>query len=523
MDRKMVEEQRWPLIEAALLLSRLLGVFCALWGVAILAGYLTGYAFWYRPVAEGPATNPLTALSVLLLGLGFGLGGRQGTGQWLARCCALVVVAITVLRLAEFIAGVELTAWISPFQQTVLAERRMGLGNSMGVNSAAMLAVIAGSLALPTFRMWSATQVTAFIASSIPAVSLAGYGYGLVNFYGQMSLVTAIAGFLLSLASLGAVADSGALRAMLSPYVGGRIARLQWLLSMVIVLTIGWAMVKSFGGVSSEVRSVITIFSVVMCWLMTVMASVFANYQETVDVARRETDAELAAAAQIDALTGLPNRRRFFEMGAKEIERIARYGGSLWVLMIDIDHFKKVNDTGGHGLGDRVLTEVAMTVARSVRKVDVVGRVGGEEFAVLLTNTTRAGCRGVAENIRTRVAALSVPDWTPEHGPTTISVGCAQVGADDRLDESLHRADTALYLAKNNGRNQIVFHEEAPTARSATVVPHGAGNADAYAIDAVPPPGSRRDDLAPDQPTLKLASRRPAGSQDAEARDSTPR
>ena len=185
------------------------------------------------------------------------------------------------------------------------------------------------------------------------------------------------------------------------------------------------------------------------------MVSMSSIFSEKVDFERRLNEAKLATAALSDSLTGLPNRRKFLEFGQHEVERVKRTGNDLWILMIDLDHFKKVNDTAGHDIGDRVLIAVGSLLSQSIRKVDLAGRLGGEEFAVLLADTNQEGCERVSENIRQNIALLQISGWTEFYGPITASIGCAKLSATDTLEKALRAADEALYQAKNNGRNQV--------------------------------------------------------------------
>jgi diguanylate cyclase (GGDEF)-like protein len=252
-------------------------------------------------------------------------------------------------------------------------------------------------------------------------------------------------------------ADHGGLRAILSPYIGGKIARTQVLAGYLIPTGLGYMLVKSFVSVSEKSPSLFGIFVVIICWFIILMVSISAIFYDKSDFARRQGEAKLSAAALTDTLTGLPNRRMFFEWGQREIERIKRVGGDLWVLMIDLDRFKKINDIAGHFVGDRMLVAVAELLFQSVRKVDMIGRLGGDEFAVILTDTNQGGAERVAESLRQYVESLKVPGWTDIHGPVTISIGCAKLSGTDTLEKALQAADEALYQAKNNGRNQALF------------------------------------------------------------------
>lgn len=152
-----------------------------------------------------------------------------------------------------------------------------------------------------------------------------------------------------------------------------------------------------------------------------------------------------------DELTGLANRRRLTQLLDEEVRRSARTGHMFAVLMIDLDHFKLVNDRFGHQTGDGVLKQCATALRQSVRTTDLVGRYGGEEFCVVLPETSAAGAHRVAEKLREAVGVL--PDPVP-----TISVGLALWEPRSSVDDLLRRADQALYKAKEAGRNRTVVY-----------------------------------------------------------------
>lgn len=168
----------------------------------------------------------------------------------------------------------------------------------------------------------------------------------------------------------------------------------------------------------------------------------------------------LEQLATTDALTGLANRRRLFEQLDQEILRSRRYDKPLSVLAIDIDHFKRINDTWGHSIGDRVLQDAAATLAAASRDTDLVARTGGEEFVLLLPETTLEGAMTVAESLRRRVESTGtkLPD-----GPlltSTISLGVATLRPGESAEEIINRADAALYAAKRLGRNRVEAADE---------------------------------------------------------------
>lgn len=176
------------------------------------------------------------------------------------------------------------------------------------------------------------------------------------------------------------------------------------------------------------------------------------------DISRRKhLEEELTRLATEDALTRVNNRRHFFEHAAREIARGERFHEPQALLMIDIDHFKQVNDRYGHDIGDEVLKTMAHCCKNTLRAVDVFARLGGEEFGALLINTELKKARMIAERIRENVELLVVQT---EKGPVsfTVSIGLsAFFGGHKPLAERLKQADLALYSAKKAGRNRVEF------------------------------------------------------------------
>lgn len=170
----------------------------------------------------------------------------------------------------------------------------------------------------------------------------------------------------------------------------------------------------------------------------------------------REVNARLREWAIRDGLTGLYNHRHFQELLRTEMARARRYGQPLACLMLDIDHFKQVNDTYGHPLGDEVLKRLAATLTDVAREVDIIARYGGEEFVVIAPNTDREGARRLAERIRAAVGDRAV-EFEGEPVCTTVSIGVATHHDPGVADERglVKRADAALYHAKRNGRDQV--------------------------------------------------------------------
>jgi len=165
----------------------------------------------------------------------------------------------------------------------------------------------------------------------------------------------------------------------------------------------------------------------------------------------RKLNRELKRLAQTDQLTGLKNRAKLDEQLPAELERAQRYNRPLSLLMFDIDRFKNINDELGHLMGDKVLVGIGRTARQHIRSTDMLGRWGGEEFLVLCPETELPEALVLAERIRNGIEAASFPSGL-QH---TVSVGVTQAAPSDSVDTLLHRADNALYAAKNQGRNLV--------------------------------------------------------------------
>lgn len=159
-----------------------------------------------------------------------------------------------------------------------------------------------------------------------------------------------------------------------------------------------------------------------------------------------------------DPLTGLFNRRHLFHEAEREVERAQRYQHPLAVFMIDIDHFKQINDTHGHEAGDRILTALADVMRASLRNTDLLARFGGEEFAVLLPEIPEEQAHAAARRLRADVKSMQIP-WRDTVLQITISIGVSGMapGQSISFEGLLRQADNALYQAKQSGRNRVII------------------------------------------------------------------
>lgn len=173
--------------------------------------------------------------------------------------------------------------------------------------------------------------------------------------------------------------------------------------------------------------------------------------------ARKRMEEELLLLATTDSLTGASNRRHFIDRATSELTRVKRYGSGIAVLMLDIDHFKEVNDTYGHSVGDEALKRLVGCCHQELRETDIFGRYGGEEFAVVLVDTDKENALLVCRRLLKAIVRLKIRAGSSTV-KITVSLGMTMHQADDNsIDALLKRADDALYQAKNQGRNQIVM------------------------------------------------------------------
>jgi diguanylate cyclase (GGDEF)-like protein len=170
------------------------------------------------------------------------------------------------------------------------------------------------------------------------------------------------------------------------------------------------------------------------------------------DITRIEQEKELyMIMSNQDHLTGIFNRKKFYDELHKEIDRVTRYNQKLSIIMFDVDHFKSVNDTYGHQVGDIVLQDISEIVHKAIRKTDVFARYGGEEFTLLMPGTSQQGAYDIAERLRFEIEEHSFPSA----GKITCSFGVAEIDEHDNSDTFVKKADVALYKAKDKGRNRV--------------------------------------------------------------------
>ena len=447
---------RFPQIIRALSLVRPLGLAGALFSLLVLAGYLLGIDVFFRLMHGGPATHPLSAVALLALGLGaFSWHPRQDNQA--VMLAGAFVTALMSLRLLELASGATLLDWLTPFGNQLAEQAAAGHPISTGMNTALMCLCFALALIAIGCKRYALTQQLAFVGLGFPLISFTGYAYGIDRFYGQMAMTTALGGSMVGVAILFSGAHRSFLRSILSPWIGGKVARVQIILGYVVPFLIGYCLALT---IANNPLQQFGLFCVLISAFISILVAFTAVIQESIDRSRRSAERRLLLVATLDSLTGLPNRRHFYDQAQWLLERVRRTGESLSALIFDIDFFKQVNDTYGHPTGDAVLQRLAVEARSILRRQDFLTRYGGEEFFILLPGTQLAGAIQLGEKLSAHIAATNFPGADQ----VTISLGCAEYLADESLHDLVDRVDVALYQAKRSGRNRVVAVSDAPPA-----------------------------------------------------------
>ncbi|RJX30225.1 MAG: diguanylate cyclase [Oxalobacter sp.] len=209
------------------------------------------------------------------------------------------------------------------------------------------------------------------------------------------------------------------------------------------LLTAGWVHKLAF--VEGVVSSVALAFFLIMMTSQ-ILREELESHQEKLEI-----------LASTDVLSGTGNRRHFLETAEREIDRAHRYSRPLSLIMLDVDHFKKINDSHGHQYGDAVISTLGQMLVEKVRGHDIVCRIGGEEFAILMPETKLADAALIAERLRESLASTPMRFENNQEIPCTASFGVTELSSEDKsIYDLMPRADKGLYDAKHQGRNRIV-------------------------------------------------------------------
>jgi diguanylate cyclase (GGDEF)-like protein len=313
---------------------------------------------------------------------------------------------------------------------------------------------------------WRPAEVLALPAVLVACVSIIGYAYGIPAFYGpasatKMALNTAVCFLSLGIALALARPHGRILRLAMTDDPGGVMMRRLGPLAVGMPLLLGWMRLAAgdAGVFTDRVGTWWLTAATIACFVALIWR--VASRLSAADRDRRALQRQLVRLANHDGLTDLFNRHRFDQELVREVAVMRRYGRRASVLIVDLDRMKAVNDELGHRAGDAILRAVADVLRREVRAGDVAARMGGDEFAVLLPETSATAASLLADRIAREVRACRIPS---EDGRgeawTTVSIGIAPLDADALPERALARADDAMYAAKRAGGDRFAVAAE---------------------------------------------------------------
>ncbi|PYC48408.1 hypothetical protein DI396_05350 [Litorivita pollutaquae] len=429
--------------------------FLAAIAIVVALTVLSGYWFQsqiHRPVPDYPGTHPLTAFMLLLLGFCVLTHRLLKPVTRLRKVALVTVIGLSAARLLEIAFG-SVTRPVSRVFETVV-----GAGASVdwvetGDNTAMSTGLLAISLLLYA-RAPRLAMVASMAAIFIALLGMAGYVFNIGVLFGAMSPVTLVAIVPLTLGTATIFAHRRIYRMVLSDTPVGLIARTQILMSSLLLLGIAadhWSG-DHFSATLQNVLFALTL------WLIGVMNIITSRVYDRIDRRRRKVERDLVRIALIDPLTGAANRH-----GLDSYFNSLHRQRDLGVVLIDLDHFKSVNDRYGHKAGDRILGEVSNALRKRLRDRDVLARWGGEEFLALLHDVDEKDLEIVAQDLRRIIDDLADP--AGEVDRFTASFGVTLMDrSEESLDSAITRADRALYWSKDMGRNRVTYWRDLPNA-----------------------------------------------------------
>lgn len=447
------------------------GITSILVGVLVLIGWKYNVSVLQSVLPELARMQANSAVAFILLGASLLLSTVQRKGRvlpTLGRLTALAAGLIAAATLAEYAFehdfGIDQLLFKDLPRDAI---DRLPPGR-MSPATAISILLLATSLELLSSASVLARRVVQFIVLAslvIATLSLVGYAYGFeelykVSLYSSMPVHTAATCFLLCIGLLYTRADFGIMAPIRSANMGGLLARQMLPAVLGIPLLLGWMRLvqgQQLGEHGFEIG--ITIHTVTTIIVFAVLVWLTARSMNEIDSQReeaRKAEHEMRILSEVDPLTGVLNRRSLSDRMEREWSRSVRHNRPLAALMLDIDFFKKINDTHGHVAGDAILRSVAVILLEQCRPSDLVCRYGGDEFCIIIPDATEAGTATLAERLR-EAFAERLMHVSGQSFVITGSFGVAERSAGTPDGSSLiEQADQALLAAKSAGRDCVV-------------------------------------------------------------------
>jgi diguanylate cyclase (GGDEF)-like protein len=429
-------------VRAALGLASLFALCCFLIAVVALVAYRLDLVDIIQPLTDGPALHPVTALSVILLATCVVLTIPRAR-PFIDGVCAVVLLG----ALARLAFPNEASLWLQQHNTNPAEPEAV-----VSTGTALCLLLLAVSLLLRQYGNAVISQMMSVLAYSAPALTLVGLVLGLQVPYARMSLTTVLMLIPLCVATALSTVFHGFLRTLLGPTRISALTRRHLALIMMAPYLLGLSIIN-ISPDAAEISFLILIVtsSQTVGLVVAFLAMSFGNLERRSNILQRRAETR----AMRDGLTGALNRASFTNHAHREIGQNRRIKRNVSLLFVDVDHFKRINDTYGHKTGDQVLKRIIRLTRGCLRNGDTVARWGGEEFVALLPATDLNGALLIAEKIRHGIEVEQF-DELAAGLHVTVSIGCVEMSSSEGLDELVARADRALYEAKHRGRNQTV-------------------------------------------------------------------
>jgi diguanylate cyclase (GGDEF)-like protein len=418
----------------------------------VYTGYIFHLEALYRFFPNGPATHELTALCVGMLAVTI-FYEKLIYKRKISLILAGVTGVIALLRAVELSIQGNFISCLTPFHVVAEQATKHGISHSMGSNT--VIAVLSLSLSL-LFRRTK--PVTAFLIGSVApfilVASMVGYTYNAGRLHGAMSLNTMFILIPLCFSFFMLWAHHPFARGIFARNLIGYSSRIQILFATTLPWLGGLILIWFEPNIN---KLSFAFYSTSLTWITIGLILLNVVQLERKDRTRRCQERQLLELSTTDQLTGCYNRRVAIEFGQLAVMQTKRSERPISVLMMDIDNFKRINDTYGHLIGDEVLHNVAAIAKQNLRGTDIVTRWGGEEFVILLHDSGSDGAFQVAEKIRSEVENMHLNEDKHMLPKITLSIGYVtyQSGSNN-FSNMVKCADEAMYFAKQNGKNRVI-------------------------------------------------------------------
>ncbi len=438
------------------------GIAAALIGTMAMTGWVLGIDF-LKSVVPGLITMKAnTALVLMLLGVSLHAAAvDSGRHKTAARMATLLGFTLSATVFSQYVHGHDLGVDLLLFYEPQGTAGTIHPGRMALNTSACFVLVSAALIVIDTKRAATVTPAIGLVVSATALLALVGYFTGLTNLYGfadqiQMAVPTAVGIAFLGCGLLASRPDRGPMRLLASDGAGGTLVRR--ILPVAVLGTLVLTVLRLAGQAAGLYRTATgawLLTSVFIAMLVLIVWRVGWSI-ERADAERRNAAKELKRLSERDPLTGLYNRRRLHEEIQRQLAILDRHARPFALLMIDLDHFKQVNDTAGHATGDALLVEVAHALKRQSRTADYVARIGGDEFVFLLPEVKEGAVEAVTAKLLNALRAIRVPAGDTTVTPSASIGGLTCLPPGDRTwtpESVLSAADLQLYAAKAAGRD----------------------------------------------------------------------